>query len=339
MYCRSCGARLKEGDVFCLNCGARIVDPKEENAPEQISSTDTDDAVTADSKREHSSFILRSSLGAKIAIVVVIGALIGGGTAGLVKHNQAKHYPPVAKEKTDKKEKKKQKGAETENLKEIKKPAIEELKSYINPEEYSSTRREEMAKAIQAGITAIESSKSEEEVDQALAKAKGQIDQIKIDAQSGNTKKAAKNTLPALPELSLTSGVGGWSDSISIKQDGSFAGANSDYDYDRTYDCHYSGQISDIEKIDDFTYRCKIASISTARPEGTTWTENGVLYEAIAAGFSVGDTCYIYLPGKPISELSDAFLDWGGPNTRTNATLPCYALEIGELGYYADHFF
>ena len=57
-------------------------------------------AATAGAKKGLSHFILHSSMAAKVATVVVTGALIGGVATGIVKHNQAKNNQPVATEQT-----------------------------------------------------------------------------------------------------------------------------------------------------------------------------------------------------------------------------------------------
>lgn len=123
--------------------------------------------------------------------------------------------------------------------------------------------------------------------------------------------------------LIFSSGVGGWSTGIVINPDGTFAGNYSDSDmgdsgpdYAATvYVCSFSGAFGNIKKIDDYTYELELVELQIEETPGDEWIEEmeGTNIRYISAGpygIEGGKTFQLYLPGKPVSILPEAYVGW-----------------------------
>ena len=84
-------------------------------------------------------------------------------------------------------------------------------------------------------------------------------------------------------EFYFSSGVGGWYTSMTIDEDGSFSGIYTDSDMgDRedaypqgtVYRCDFSGTFAPLEKVDEYTCKTSVESISYDRKAGEEEIQN-----------------------------------------------------------------
>lgn len=121
-------------------------------------------------------------------------------------------------------------------------------------------------------------------------------------------------------EFLFCSGAGGWSTTMTIGEDGSFQGMYSDSDMgdagdgypDGTrYYCKFSGQLSELTKIDKLTYSAELINIAYENTVGEEKYEDGVRYiYSDAYGLDNAETLYFYLPGTRREDLSEDCLSW-----------------------------
>lgn len=146
----------------------------------------------------------------------------------------------------------------------------------------------------------------------------------------------------------FASGAGAWGTTLQIHSDGSFEGQYHDSDMGSTgegyphgtmYLCNFSGQFTQQVKVDDHTYSMQIARMDYEQKIGTEEIKDGVLYSySDAYGLEEAQNIFIYLPGKPLAELSEDFLYWAGYydlSATTDTELPFYAInnEAKEEGF------
>ena len=144
-----------------------------------------------------------------------------------------------------------------------------------------------------------------------------------LGGDSADTETAASDG--ALPlgdgmEFCFASGAGGWGTYMTVKSDGSFVGNYHDsdmgdigegYPNGTVYFCNFSGQFKNITKIDDYTYKMELDSYDMENEAGTEEIKDEMKYVYSAAyGIDGGKTFYLYLPGKPVSELTEGFISW-----------------------------
>lgn len=135
---------------------------------------------------------------------------------------------------------------------------------------------------------------------------------------SGSTAGITFEELATL-NYSFSSGVGGWSDSFNIEPDGTFHGVFQDsemgdvgegYPMGSAYLCEYEGRFADIQKIDDYTYSMQMTEITVTGPN-EEYIENDIRYvPAEPYALENAEEIQIYLPGKPVSEISEDILFW-----------------------------
>ena len=120
--------------------------------------------------------------------------------------------------------------------------------------------------------------------------------------------------------FSFSSGAGGWSDDFNIEKDGYFHGAYHDsdmgdldeelYPNGTVYFCNYEGHFADIEKIDEYTYKMKMTDI-TILNDDEEYIEDGTRWIPLTPyALDGADEIDIYLPGKPVSEMSEDVQMW-----------------------------
>ncbi len=153
-------------------------------------------------------------------------------------------------------------------------------------------------------------------------------------------------------EFQFSSGVGAWETIMGVMPDGSFSGAFHDadigdngeaYPEGTIHSCTFSGKFTAPVKIDDYTYAAKIDRISYKQTPGTQEIADGVLYKYTEVyGLEKADRILFYLPGKPVSELSEEYRMWASPvispdGAAAAAVLPCYGLynEAQGEGFYS----
>ncbi len=122
-------------------------------------------------------------------------------------------------------------------------------------------------------------------------------------------------------EFYFSSGAGGWYTDVSINSDGSFEGHFQDSDMGDTGDGYpggtlyisdFTGRFDKPEKVDDFTYKMKMSSLTIKdRPEKEIIDD--VLYvRSTAYGLDGGEEFYLYLPGAKIADLPEEYRQWVG---------------------------
>lgn len=135
----------------------------------------------------------------------------------------------------------------------------------------------------------------------------------------------------------FTSGAGAWDSTLILSEDGSFVGNYHDadagdsgdgYPNGTLYYCDFYGKFTQPEKINDYTYEMQLENIATKETEGDTEIKGGVKYIYTGpAGLEEVYDLYIYLPGAPLDELPERFLDWASIGlTDDDTTLPFYAI-------------
>ncbi|MCR5667359.1 MAG: sigma-70 family RNA polymerase sigma factor [Eubacterium sp.] len=134
------------------------------------------------------------------------------------------------------------------------------------------------------------------------------------------TKSPEEEFYSSLPEEYIfTSGAGGWDTRLWIEDDGSFTGYYYDtnlssenpdeYEY-TVYYCKFSGIFTNLTQVDEYTYSANVEDLTYDTPDKRT-VENKVEYiTAGAHGLDEAKNVEFYLPGKPVSELSDMFMGW-----------------------------
>ena len=171
-----------------------------------------------------------------------------------------------------------------------------------------------------------------------------------------NTESAVQNeqfSFQALQNLDFwfSSGAGGWSTVLQIHPDGSFEGQYHDSEMGSTgegypngtmYQSNFNGQFTQPVKVNDYTYSMQIENIHYEQEIGTEEIKDDILYiYADAYGLEEAENILIYLPGTPLSELSEEFRSWVGYydlSATTDTMLPFYALnnEAKEEGFVGN---
>ena len=120
--------------------------------------------------------------------------------------------------------------------------------------------------------------------------------------------------------FSFGSGAGGWSTELEVAEDGSFTGVHHDSDMGVTgenypngtvYTCHFHGQFSQPEQVDDLTYTMRLEWIEAEEVEGEETFADGVRYVgSYPYGLDGADEIQIYLPGSKRQDLPESFVSW-----------------------------
>lgn len=141
-------------------------------------------------------------------------------------------------------------------------------------------------------------------------------------------------------DFTFSSGAGAWQTQLNIQADGSFSGEYWDVDMGSTGDGYpngtqygntFTGTFTDLQKVNDHTYSMKLGDIHYTYEIGKEEVLDQMLYSYTEAyGLDGADEIDIYLPGTPISELPEEFLQWTASNfDRMEAEktgLSCYGL-------------
>jgi len=116
------------------------------------------------------------------------------------------------------------------------------------------------------------------------------------------------------------SGAGGWRTEMRIKEDGSFSGSYSDFnmgefeeEYPRgtCYKCNFAGIFSEPVKVNGYTYSMKIKEISYANEPDTKEIVDEQLHcYTTPYGLDGAEDILIYLPGAPIADLPEEYINW-----------------------------
>lgn len=118
----------------------------------------------------------------------------------------------------------------------------------------------------------------------------------------------------------FASGAGAWATVIKIDADGSFEGSYHDsdmgsigagYPNGTRYFSEFTGQFTEPEKVNDYTYKMTVAEIEYANEVGSEEILDDVLYSySNAHGLAGAEEILIYLPGAPIAELPEDYMIW-----------------------------
>jgi len=133
--------------------------------------------------------------------------------------------------------------------------------------------------------------------------------------------RASGLALPELPEFYFASGAGGWGTGLSIYTDGSFTGNYHDsemgstgpgYPYGTVYICEFSGRLTDLRQVDDYTWSMRVETLNTLYEKDSMWLEDGIKYVADDPyGMpEAGGELRLYLPGHPTDSFSEELLFW-----------------------------
>lgn len=156
-------------------------------------------------------------------------------------------------------------------------------------------------------------------------------------------------TFSQLPDqFWLSSGAGAWSTELTIADDGTFTGlysdsdmgdAGDDYPDGTRYFCLFSGVFGQPERIDTTTWSMELKELTLEEEPGRTTYGDGVRYiTSEAYGLAGAEELLIYLPGSPVADLPEAFVNWVRGNALfdpASDTLTLYGLynEAGEYGF------
>ena len=116
---------------------------------------------------------------------------------------------------------------------------------------------------------------------------------------------------------------------IYIGSDGGFSGYYHDSDMNDTgdgypngteYVCSFNGKFTALEKTGDFEYSMTCESVQPVEAMYTNGTVGDIeivdgvrIITTVPYGFDSADEFKLYLPGKNIDELPEAFLNWVRP--------------------------
>lgn len=146
----------------------------------------------------------------------------------------------------------------------------------------------------------------------------------------------------------FSSGVGAWGTGLSIYEDGSFEGSYHDsdmgdigegYPHGTVYVSDFSGQLSEPEKVNEYTYSAAILDMELEEQAGTSEIIDNIRYVySNPHGLDGAERVLFYLPGAPLAELPQEFLTWVryyDLSATEDTTLPFVGLynEAGECGF------
>ncbi len=155
-------------------------------------------------------------------------------------------------------------------------------------------------------------------------------------------------------EFYFASGIGAWGTELKIASDGTFSGAYHDsdmgdadeneYPYGTYYWCGFEGKLSDPVRVNDYAYQMTIEDITYENVAGTEEVIDGLRYcYSEPYGLDGATRLQLYLPGTPMTELSNNVIGWlEGSSSLQGSRLTYYALvslpkeEAFSSIYYGD---
>ncbi len=152
-----------------------------------------------------------------------------------------------------------------------------------------------------------------------------------------------ENVFEQLPnEFIFSSGAGGWRTTISINEDGTFAGKYLDsnmgdtgnsYPNGTTYVCNFDGRFSAPEKVSEYIYTMSLEHLNVMGTIGEEYFEDGVRYiYSNPYGLDDASEFLIYLPGCPLSEVAPEFLSWVSIDAEVRSKMPEGIYGIYNVG-------
>lgn len=144
--------------------------------------------------------------------------------------------------------------------------------------------------------------------------------------------------------FAFSSGAGAWGTTLMIREDGSFYGEYSDTDMGDTgegypagtvYLCDFTGQFTKPVKVNEYTFSMEIQELNFEKEPGTEEIREDTRYiYSKPYGLEDAKNILLYLPGAPLSELSEDFRSWVGYydlSGTEETVLPFYALNNESL--------
>lgn len=140
----------------------------------------------------------------------------------------------------------------------------------------------------------------------------------------------------------LASGAGAWGNYITIEDDGSFAGNYHDsemgsvgkkHPHGTVYYCDYYGQLSEPEKVNEYTYSVKIKSLKVKVKPGKKEINDKIKFIYTKPyGLEKGKALLFYSPKASMSELPEDYLSWVIPGYDSEEAIE--GDEISFWGFY-----
>ena len=175
---------------------------------------------------------------------------------------------------------------------------------------------------------------------------------VTTEAAETDTQQAATVQLPIGEEgldMSFNSGAGGWSTELHLCADGSFTGEYHDsdmgdvgegYPNGTVYVSSFSGNFTDIQKVDDTTYKMTLGGLEQSPVD--TGIIDGILYvQSDAVGIIGGEEFWFYTPEAATAQFSEEFLGWwpGRYSDPAPDTLTVYGLRNvnEETGFFSAY--
>ena len=149
------------------------------------------------------------------------------------------------------------------------------------------------------------------------------LEDANVEATAGESglDSERSNFFSEMPDsFAFSSGAGAWATYVEISEDGSFTGQYHDsdmgdigegYPYGTVYICDFYGRFSEPESTDSkYIYSMKLLDLQIENEEkvGASEIVDGILYVYTTPyGFEDADEFLIYMPGSPLSEMTDAW--------------------------------
>ncbi len=156
-------------------------------------------------------------------------------------------------------------------------------------------------------------------------------------------------TFADLAELrfEFSSGAGAWGEEFMLEPDGTFAGlfhdsdmgdVGEDYPNGTRYSSSYTGYFMDLTQINEYTYSMKLGEMSYKEPVQKVEILDGVRYiytESYCLG--AARELLVYLPGTPLSELSEEVKIWLSlyDSEETHLTMTVLVDPVNQYGIYS----
>lgn len=143
-------------------------------------------------------------------------------------------------------------------------------------------------------------------------------------------------------EFYFSSGAGGWYEVLHIKADGTFTGHFQDSDmgdtggnhpYGVLYYSDYNGSFTTPERVDDTTYRFRIAQINYPYKTGEEVIDGTLYRYSESYGLEDAKDIYMYLPGSETASLPQEFLNW----VRYHDPASVSGKKLGFYGLYNEN--
>lgn len=160
-----------------------------------------------------------------------------------------------------------------------------------------------------------------------------------INEEAADDSDEATDELPdeVFGNYVFSSGVGGWSTELTINSDLTFSGTYCHSSYqDPVTICEFTGNFSDVEKIDDYTFKMTLETLIPKHEEGYTYEENDIVYKCVEVPYGIDDgkEFYVYLEGRETNDLSEEFLTWVNYGYIENANeIPLSSICIRNAKY------